>query len=283
MYKRRQCSLGYRVILFRSGGLGDILLTLPLIKKLEDLFKEMIICIPSKYHFLLQQFSPKAQLNDLDEGDEEIMKYADGSEVLCFWNDPQWIIKWKSAGTSRVRVFDSRPSSGDHFSKSLIDQFGEPVDRIELDKPWLKLDEGSIHRHSENLWIHPGSGSHKKNQPLSEYILFARNWLQKSPTGRIFFSFGEADLNLEKEFSQQTFSKNSHVGSKIFSSLEDFYLTLMKHGGIFAGNDSGPSHMAAMLGIETHVWFRTTSPRVWAPLGPSVKVYQTDSVPSKIL
>ena len=76
MYKRRQCSLGYRVILFRSGGLGDILLTLPLIKKLEDLFKEIIICIPSKYHFLLHQFSPKAQINDLDEGDEEIIKYG---------------------------------------------------------------------------------------------------------------------------------------------------------------------------------------------------------------
>ena len=283
MTKGRQCSLAYRVILFRSGGLGDILLTLPLVKKLEDVFKEIIICIPSKYHFLLQQFSPKAQLNDLDEGDEEIIKYADGAEVICFWNDPQWIIRWKSAGSSRVRVFDPRPSNGDHFSKSLIDQFGEPVDRIELDKPWLRLNEVSIQRHPENLWIHPGSGSQKKNLPLSEYILFARNWLKKSPSSRIIFSFGEADLKLQKEFSQQTFSKDSHVGSKIFSSLEDFYLSLMKHSGFFAGNDSGPSHMAAMLGIETHVWFLVTDPRVWAPLGPSVKVHQTDSVPSNIL
>ena len=283
MTKGRQCSLAYRVILFRSGGLGDILLTLPLVKKLEDVFKEIIICIPSKYHFLLQQFSPKAQLNDLDEGDEEIIKYADGAEVICFWNDPQWIIRWKSAGSSRVRVFDPRPSNGDHFSKSLIDQFGEPVDRIELDKPWLRLNEASIQRHPENLWIDPGSGSQKKNLPLSEYILFATNWLKKSPSSRIIFSFGEADLKLEKEFSQQTFSKDSHVGSKIFSSLEDFYFSLMKHSGFFVGNDSGPSHMAAMLGIETHVWFRVTDPRVWAPLGPSVKVHQTDSVPSNIL
>ena len=283
MTKGRQCSLAYRVILFRSGGLGDILLTLPLVKKLEDVFKEIIICIPSKYHFLLQQFSPKAQLNDLDEGDEEIIKYADGAEVICFWNDPQWMIRWKSAGSSRVRVFDPRPSNGDHFSKSLIDQFVEPVDRIELDKPWLRLNEASIQRHPENLWIHPGSGSQKKNLPLSEYILFARNWLKKSPSSRIIFSFGEADLKLEKEFSQQNFSKDSHVGSKIFSSLEDFYFSLMKHSGFFAGNDSGPSHMAAMLGIETHVWFRVTDPRVWAPLGPSVNLHQTDSVPSNIL
>jgi ADP-heptose:LPS heptosyltransferase len=99
----------------------------------------------------------------------------------------------------------------------------------------------------------------------------------------VFFSFGEADLDLQNEFSKLTFSKNSQIKSKLFSSLHDFFFSLRNHEGAFAGNDSGPSHMAGMLGIETHVWFRSTSSSVWAPLGPSVRIYQSDSVPSKIL
>ena len=51
--------------------------------------------------------------------------------------------------------------------------------------------------------------------------------------------------------------------------MRDFFFTLQNHDGVYAGNDSGPSHMAAMLGIETHAWFLSTSSTVWAPLGPS--------------
>ena len=88
--------------------------------------------------------------------------------------------------------------------------------------------------------------------PFSEFIFFAEHWLEKNPAAMLFFSFGEADLKLVKEFSQHPISTTENVEYKIFSSLKDLHSNLRMHSGSFAGNDSGPSHMAAMLGLT---WF----------------------------
>jgi ADP-heptose:LPS heptosyltransferase len=36
----------------------------------------------------------------------------------------------------------------------------------------------------------------------------------------------------------------------------------------FVGNDSGPAHLAAMLGVPTRALFGGGEPRVFAPIGP---------------
>ena len=283
MTETGQQILKSRVILFRSGGLGDILLTFPLLETLSTEFDELIVSTPSKYHFLIREFSSIPSLYDLDEGDEQVMKLATRCGSAFLLGRPQWIREWQSAGATKVRSFNPRPVDGGHFSSSLLEHFTSPPERKELNRTWLSKEVDSENIIAHNLWIHPGSGSLSKNLPLSEFIYFADHWLKQNTETRVFFSFGEADIKLEQEFSQHPFSRNENVNYKIFSSLKDLYFNLRKHSGSFAGNDSGPSHMAAMLGIDTHVWFRNTNPEVWAPLGPSVKIYQSESVPSKIL
>jgi ADP-heptose:LPS heptosyltransferase len=275
--------LASRIIVFRSGGLGDILLTLPLLKDVENLFEEVMVCVPSKYHFLIKEFSSKPILFDLDRGEDELHKLARGAQVVSFWNDPAWVKAWKELGATDIHIFNPRPQTGTHFSQSLIERFTDSIVREELNRKCFISGTGSINEGLRNLWIHPGSGGVNKNLPLSEFLHLADNWLENKTQSEVLFSFGEADLNLQNEFSKLSFSKASRVKTKLFTSLQDFFFRLRMHDGAFAGNDSGPSHMAAMLGLETHVWFRSTSPAVWAPLGPKVKIYQADSVPSKIL
>ena len=41
---------------------------------------------------------------------------------------------------------------------------------------------------------------------------------------------------------------------------------------MFVGNDSGTTHLAAMLGAPTVALFGPTDPAVWAPTGPRVRV-----------
>ena len=69
-----------------------------------------------------------------------------------------------------------------------------------------------------------------------------------------YFSFGEADLQLGKSSRNKPFQKILMLDLKSFS-LWKILFNLMKHGGIFAVIRTIP--MAAMLGIETHVWFQT--------------------------
>ena len=43
---------------------------------------------------------------------------------------------------------------------------------------------------------------------------------------------------------------------------------------LFVGNDSGPTHLAAMLGVPTVALFGPTDAGVWAPVGPHVRVLE---------
>ena len=51
----------------------------------------------------------------------------------------------------------------------------------------------------------------------------------------------------------------------------------------FLGNDSGPGHLAANLGIPVEIGFRETNQSVWKPTGLRVKTYDWDSDSKRIL
>ena len=283
MGKREVYPLLTKAILFRSGGLGDILLTIPFLSILEKEFSDVLMCVPSKYHFLIKGFSARVRLFDLDEGENQILKHAPGSTLLSFWDDSEWIKKWKDEGVSQTFIFNPRPQNGGHFTKTLIDRLGIPVNRHELDRIWLKSNSKIDPMTSGNLWIHPGSGSNDKNLGLSEFYNFVEQWLAKNQANRVIFSLGEADSSIMVALRKHPYFQNPRIDICLFESLESFFYKLAEHNGPFIGNDSGPSHMAAMLGLRSHVFFKCTSPEIWAPLGPCVKIHCTDSVPKSIL
>ena len=46
----------------------------------------------------------------------------------------------------------------------------------------------------------------------------------------------------------------------------------IESSSVFVGNDSGPTHLAAMLGVPTVAVFVATDPTIWAPVGAHVHV-----------
>jgi ADP-heptose:LPS heptosyltransferase len=49
-------------------------------------------------------------------------------------------------------------------------------------------------------------------------------------------------------------------------------LDCLKDASVFVGNDSGPGHLAAIVGTPTVSIFGPTDPTRWGPLGPAVRV-----------
>lgn len=49
-------------------------------------------------------------------------------------------------------------------------------------------------------------------------------------------------------------------------------LPILQSGSRYIGNDAGPTHLAAQLGLPTLALFGPTSPSRWAPVGPGVVV-----------
>lgn len=53
---------------------------------------------------------------------------------------------------------------------------------------------------------------------------------------------------------------------------------LLTRARTYIGNDSGPTHLAGIMGMATVALFGPTDPRVWKPLGPDVRVIRKQPI-----
>ena len=121
--------------------------------------------------------------------------------------------------------------------------------------------------------IHPGSGSHKKNWPLENWIdLFSPDSRFADLEGLVVIS-GEADKaqtdQLEREW------KNRDV--RFARNLPLPRLAAVLERSTFIGHDSGISHLAAAAGANCVLLFGPTDPDVWAPKNENVRVLRPPS------
>ena len=130
------------------------------------------------------------------------------------------------------------------------------------------------------MWIHPGSGGEYKNMPFSFYKNLAETWLKEKNSNRVTFCFGEADRKIFKTFKEEEFLFSGRIKYFQPSSIEEYKNKLSEGVFEFWGNDSGPGHLAANLGIPTNICFRSTNSSIWRPTGPRVNIheFQEDSI-----
>lgn len=120
---------------------------------------------------------------------------------------------------------------------------------------------------SGRIWIHPGSGSVRKNWPLARFV--ALNGMLVADGLRPTFILGPA----EEELLQRLSALGESIETRIPETLTGLAETLREGAG-YVGNDSGVSHLAAFLGLSTVAVFGPTDPRRWRPVGPKVAVVQ---------
>jgi heptosyltransferase-2 len=108
------------------------------------------------------------------------------------------------------------------------------------------------------LAVHPGSGSRAKNWPLERFTETAS---RLSPERPWLLVAGPAEEELD-----------APPGARLARNLPLRTLgALLARAGLFLGNDSGISHLAAACGTRTLALFGPTDPAQWAPVGPAVR------------
>jgi heptosyltransferase-3 len=55
-------------------------------------------------------------------------------------------------------------------------------------------------------------------------------------------------------------------------------LDQLKIAAAFVGNDTGPSHLAGIIGVPTVALFGPSNPIHWRPLGPAVRVIHSPAM-----
>jgi hypothetical protein len=111
--------------------------------------------------------------------------------------------------------------------------------------------------HHGTIVIHPFSGSMAKNWPLESFRQLAKR------------------LSVRGSVAMVTGPEEELTGARRFADLGSLAAWL-SGASLFIGNDSGPTHLAAAMGIPVVALFGPTDPAIWAPRGANVRVLRRE-------
>jgi len=266
------------VVLFRGGALGDFILALPLLKAFRRSGFKTCVVSRRTYTALLpdwlcdeyiDQDAPEVMRLYAASGGTEpggggtrLQRVLPGAIVGCF-GIPDCTVdaNLRAFGVQEVHWLAPHPTKPPHAIHQFAAGLGLSPGEIRLDEPvWTPPMPG------QSLWIHPGSGSVRKNCPVDLFARLAQAW-QRYHQAPVFLSFGEADRELlascRGEFARYGIGFRT-LDQPSLATLRD---ALVRYAIYYVGNDSGVSHLAGALGIPCTVFFRSTDPHIWRPVG----------------
>jgi ADP-heptose:LPS heptosyltransferase len=122
-------------------------------------------------------------------------------------------------------------------------------------------------KYSDKVLIHPGAGSIRKRWPMTNFLKVEA--MLKADGLKPEFILGPAEADLVDELQHP--DRTVHA----LSDLLDLTVFLKSAGG-YIGNDSGPSHLAAFLGLPATVIFGPADPKRWTPVGRNVAIVRPE-------
>ncbi len=265
------------ILIIRTGGVGDCILTLPVLS-------------------FIQQSHPEAELHVLGNptmnevvrlsGMASTYRSIDGAGFAALFSNRgatgflrdyfgrfERVLFFTArdrsaaertvldAGARSCRALDPRPPEGyrRHISThllSILEEYSGETPR--LPEPF---SSGIILRIPGRLMIHPGSGGLAKTWPLDRFLDIAARW-----RGETMFVLGPAEE--ERGFRERI--------PKKFRVITDYTLgetfNVLTSAELYLGCDSGISHLAALTRTPSTVLFGPTDPDVWRPPGEGVTV-----------
>lgn len=287
-----------KILLFRLGGLGDLLVTLPAIHLLRKCFPSSHISLVchEEYGSLLQRTGVVDEC--ISQGARQVAPLLSGSlgsggtgdlrikdfERVGGWFQNKDSVPGLESGLSLggtnlgFFVYDKHSQetiSRFFFRKTLgwIDRkcseglrFEEcarlPLNSHQKNGGQRLLDEKPLDPGEKIILIHPGSGSREKCWPLPNFLEVVRRLDQKNLRGVLITGPAEEWLAPRTELSD--FPENWFwVHSPSLLRMAG----LLSTSHFYLGNDSGITHLAAACGTTGLALFRSELKSVWSPYG----------------
>ncbi len=283
------------ILVLRPGAIGDAILAFPVLKALREQYDGTRITFVSNPQVLplAEAFGVAEQTFDFQNIQWSELFSSSGIRTssmrtllaqtdltICWMRDPDGIIEHnlETSGVKHCIIAPGRPSAGAgiHIVDYLARTIGLPNVGAQFIVPlsWGLLN--SSFKDTTAKWpvaIHPGSGSAEKCWPAPRFAeVIKRLWEQNYS---ILVLAGPADTERIDDLLKQL---SYPPPSEIFKLLTHAPLLEVAHQlqqcRCYLGNDSGITHLAAMLGVPTVAIFGPTDPKIWHPVGPFVKVIQ---------
>lgn len=267
-----------KILIIRGGAIGDFILTLPAIAALRQQFPEAHLEVLGYPHII--QLAQAGGLVDRAQSiearalagffarrgvlAEDLANYfSEFNIILSYLYDPDDIFKTNVARCSKAQfvVGPYRPNEAEKVHATRV--YLRPLERFAIfDADHLpRLSLPSPPPTLNQIALHPGSGSEKKNWPEAKWADLLQH-LVNSTDFNLLLIGGEA----EGERLQRLAAALPITRTKVAQSLPLTNLArLIQPCAAFIGHDSGISHLAAALGLPGVVLWANTTEEIWRP------------------
>lgn len=277
-----------KLLIIRSGALGDTLLLMPLINALKG---HQVIILGRKPG--IDYLEPYVkQCIDIERGGWHRLFIRDSNiditrpqvdQVAAFVNDEEGVVSANLChmfAGSKINVFSPLPGPDSKIHIVLymayaLQSAGIPVNPqaivdAALKKPVMRLNKGA----GKKIVLNPGSGSKKKNYSIDFWFDLA-NRIRRNcgPSANLCFLTGPAEEELIPLIERNAKECNAETA---LCPVGDALISILNKTFLYIGHDSGVTHLAAMLGINTIALFKNSPVSQWRPLGPLVRIIAED-------
>ena len=283
---------GFNILVIRPGAIGDVLLIFPISKLLREHYSNASITLVSNAQVLplALAFGVSEEVIDFQDIQWSELFSANGictpttrgllgqtDLAICWLRDPDGIIEHnlRAAGVKRLIIAPGRPPEGERIH--IVDYLAHTVGLQNVGAPFITpstlwpTNADFKETFKQYIAIHAGSGGEQKCWPISFFAaVIKRLWQQNRP---VLLLEGPADTERLRDLLQLLSSPPMPEMLKVLTNAP--LLEVARHlqeCKVYLGNDSGITHLAAMLGIPTVAIFGPSDPAVWRPLGPSTRV-----------
>lgn len=246
---------------FHRGALGDSVLLWPLLRDRQCCQPTALVTDGSKARLAARELGIRGidieqrRFNDLWLPDAIVEPVPDVKQVIAFTApataSSHFATNLRSMfPTASIQFIHQRPDA--HFAR----HWSTPPRR---GMPPLCSSAGPI-------ICHIGAGAHAKRWPLEHFLALAAA-LEQTGTDVILIA-GEAEA---EQLSPDLRAQLERAGGRFIFELAEL-ADLLRTARLIIGNDSGPAHLGAQLGIPVLALFGPTDPGQWGPVGPAVHV-----------
>lgn len=286
-------ALKRNVLIFHSGALGDFILSWPLAMAAGRIFAQSrVFYVTTAQKGRLAERALRLEWVDAEAGwhtlfadkpalpDVPARLLAGAHSVVSFVAEPgsKWEANVREAAPgAEVLCLAAHPPIDfvGHHTEYLLHQLSPSLVWLNGVAQMINSLHGRGLGHAPPadgpVVIHPGGGSPTKCWPLERFTELAESL--KAGGRQVRFIVGEVE---QERWSAEDFEALRRVAPvDRLTSLTDL-LDRLKQASAFVGNDSGPGHLAGVLGLPTVSIFGHTNTEHWRPLGPHVAVVKAD-------
>ena len=279
-----------RFLIIRPGAIGDSLLTFPVLQALRARVDQPWVTLVSNPAIL-----PLAQALGLAE---EVSDYGDArwsqlflathqltgnrdpladrlhhfDRAIGWLRDPDGVVEHnlRAAGIASVDMAPGRPPQGQRLH--IVQYLAHTVNvEVEMGQIVYQLPQSVKPSEQPIIAIHPGSGGRHKCWPASSFAAVITQLWKRGIS--VLLLAGPADQEtLTATLSYLASPPNpAQLRLLVNAPLLEVAQQIQQCQG-YLGNDSGLTHLAALLGVPTLALFGPSDPLIWRPVGPVVHV-----------